>query len=257
LSSRLRRLATVTSAALLALTLLGAGTASAATPPWSSTATSVPGSVSPGNYALYHLTVTNNGVSGPNISQLFLEDNVAFAAFSASPSSGSCVVSPILSCNLGALNAGATDTIDVVYKTPSTGTSFAIDFQFNTSGNTFSDSKHRSHGDNLDTPVSTILDSSIDFAGGYVVFGGTQFSTATGDIQSTIVNSPTTGIPVTVTESGLTASPCGTGTPAGQVVTLDIAGGAKYASDFETTITMKTSALPDETVLSDISVCHQ
>jgi Domain of unknown function DUF11 len=267
--SQLRRLASVASAALLALTLLGVGTASAATPTWSSTATSIPGSVTPGKYALYHVTVTNSGTS--NISQLFLEDNVGFAAYSATPSTGSCVVSPTLLCNLGALNAGpTTDTIDVVYQTPTSGSSctapgvtgsdcFNIDFQFNTSGNTFSDTKHRSHGDNLDTPVSTHLDGSADFAGGYVVFGGSSFSTQTGDVQSTTVNALGTGFPVTVQESSLTASPCSgdTGTPVGQVVTLHIKGGDTFSSDFLTTITIKTSALPDETVLSDISLCHQ
>jgi hypothetical protein len=257
---RIFRLGTVAASAMLALMLLGVGGATASTPIWASTATSIPGTVSPGNFAFYHVTVTNNGTS--NISQLFLADNVNFAAFSASPSAGSCVLSPVLSCTFGALNAGATDTVDVVYKTPSSGTAFAIDFQFNTSGSTFSDQKHgkkaTSHGDNLDTPVSTVLDSSVDFAGGYVVFGGTSFSTATGDVQTTTVNSPATGIPVTVTESaGDGTSQCGgTDTPAGQLVTLDVAGGATFDSDFLTTITIKTSSLPDELVLSDVSLCH-
>ncbi|HEX5239931.1 MAG TPA: hypothetical protein VFW20_02935 [Candidatus Limnocylindrales bacterium] len=256
---RIFRLGTVGASAMLALMLLGVGGATASTPLWTSTASSVPGSVSPGNYAFYHVTVTNNGTS--NISQLFLADNVSFAAFSASPSAGSCVLSPVLSCTLGALNAGKSDTIDVVYKTPASGTSFDIDFQFNTSGSTFSDQKHgkkpTSHGDNLDTPVSTVLDSSVDFAGGYVVFGGTSFSTATGDVQTTTVNAPGTGIPVTVTETSGGSSQCGSGTPAGQLVTLNVNGGAKFSSDFLTTITIEASSLPDELELADVSLCHQ
>jgi hypothetical protein len=237
--------------------LLGVGGATAATPGWVSTASSVPGSVTPGNYALYIVNISNTGTS--NISQLYLTSSVTGAAFSASPSAGTCQISPTLFCNLGALNSGKSDTIQVVYQTPASGTSYAIDFQFNSNGATFSDKKKTSHGDTLDTPITTTLDGTADFAGGYVVFGGTTFSTATGNVQSTTVHAPTTGIPVTVQESaGGTTSQCGgAATPVGQLVTLNVNGGATFASDFLTTLTIQTSSLPSELVLSQVSLCHK
>lgn len=257
--NKLVQFGSVVTAALLGVMLLGVGGTTAATPGWSAAASSIPGTVSPGSYALYRVTVTNGGSS--NISQLFLTSDQAAVPFSATPSAGSCTANVALSCSLGALASGATDTILVVYKTPSNRSSLDIDFQFNTSGSTGSDQKHHkptSHGDTLHDPVSTALDGSANFAGGYVVFGGTSFSTATGDIQQTTVNSPTTGIPVTITEStGTGTSECGSGSPIGQLVTLNVADGADTNGEFLTTLTIKTSAIDDEAVLSDVSFCHR
>jgi hypothetical protein len=254
--NHLARLAAVGASALLATLLLGVGAVTATPPAWTATATSVPGSVTPGNYALYVVTVTNNGSS--NISQLYLTASVSDLPFSVSPSAGSCTTGGTLFCSLGALRAqGGTDTINVVYKTPSTGSSYDITFQFNTSGSTFTDKKKTSHGDTLNDPVSTPLDGSADFTGGYVVFGGTSFSTATGDVQQTTVSSPTTNIPVTVQESaGGSTSQCASGTPVGELATVNVGGGATFASPFETTLKIATSGLPDESVITDYSLCH-
>jgi hypothetical protein len=215
--------------------------------------TRLPDTVSPGSYAAYVVLIHNAGKS--NISQLYFTDSRAEVPFSITPSTG-CTANAALSCSIGPLSAGASKTIVVVYKTPSSGSSFAVTFQLNTSGSTFTDKKGSSHGDTLSTLATTTLDSTANFAGGYVVVGGTSFSTATGDVQQTTVNSPDTNIPVTIQETSGGASQCGSGTPLGQLATVHVNNGSSYASPFLTTLKIATSGVPDETVLTDLSFCH-
>lgn len=292
-------LATVVTTAMLAVMLLSVSGSDAKTPGWGfvdgftnqavSTAapfTGSPTSVSPNAYVAFDVRITNSQKS--NISALLMKTDIPITnplgdpiyifdatwtdatgstvtgpARPCDPASGSYTSAP-LSCNFGALNAGLSVTVEIVFQVPSTLGTYGYGFNFLASGNgnTPSDSGGTSHGDTLKGPASVTVSSNSDFAGGFVLADGTSFSTATGDIQQTTVTSPANHIPVTLSESsGGTVSQCGTGTPIGQLVTLHVDKGEPFGtptsgSTFLTTLRIQTSALPDETELGQVGFCH-
>jgi hypothetical protein len=154
-----------------------AGVAVASPPRWSMPVVTLPSVVSPGSPAGYRVTVANAGPS--NISALFLVSDKldTTPVYLTSSRPGTCgetgtLTSPLF-CSFGALNAGDSVSITVAYATLSSANSFAIQFQANTSGSTFSDVKNRSHGDLLTTAVSTALNANKDFAGTFSTLTGT------------------------------------------------------------------------------------
>jgi uncharacterized repeat protein (TIGR01451 family) len=76
--------------------------------------TGSPGAVDPGQQVTYTATVTNRG-NGPDANAA-LQDLLPGRAtlVSATPSQGSCSGGPVILCNLGSLNAGASTTITIV-----------------------------------------------------------------------------------------------------------------------------------------------
>ena len=175
--ARVRRLAAVLSAVVVATSMF-AGVASAAPPNWTMTVTKLPPTVSPGAAAGYQVTITNNGPS--NISALYLVDKAngsvnAPTVYVSTPTQGSCApVGQPLNCSFGALTPVNSVTVVVAYTTPTSGSSFAVEFQGNTSGETFKDIKGRSHGDTLQSnPVvtTTALNSGKNFAGFFSTAG--------------------------------------------------------------------------------------
>jgi hypothetical protein len=252
-SFRFRQLASVASAAMLSMLLLGAGVASAQTPAWSMAVKLIPGTVSPGAYAAYRVTITNGGTS--NIAKLFLTDSITAHPYSVIGSAGCNATGPLF-CSLGALNAGKSVTRTVVYQTPSTGTSFNVTFDANTSGSTFSDKGGTSHGDTLFSAVSTTLDGSANFAGGYVIDPNNPLSTGGGDNQQTTLDPPVGGIGVTISEGG-TGNPCGFANTIGQFTAINVGDGATFTTPFETIFTIPTTSLNPELALSQVKLCHQ
>jgi hypothetical protein len=248
IAKRLARLASMLVAAMLSVLLLGVGATAAKTPNWSMTVTTIPTTVSPGAYAAFQITIANGGSS--NIAKLFLTSNRSDVPFAVSPSTG-CTAGP-LSCSLGALGSGKSVTRTVVYKTSAAASSFDVTFQANTSGATSSDGG-TSHGDTLTKSVSMPENGSGNFAGGYAV-DSSSFSTGGGDSQQTTVVPPATGIGVTITESG-GGNPCGSGTPIGQLSTINVGNGATFGP-FLMTLTIQASSLPDELELGQVKVCH-
>jgi hypothetical protein len=213
-SFRLRRLAGVVTTALLASALLGLGTAQAGTPAgWSITATSLPSTVAPGKIAGYQVTIGNVGPS--NISQLFLVDDNSSAPVYTSTGQGTCPnTGGRLLCSFGALNAGVSITVIVAYTTPSSGTSLAVTFQLNTTGQTFT-KPGSSHGTVLNSNTAiTTLSSDPNFAGGFSLTDatvGTTGTLGTGNDQNSAVTPPTGSSAIVVTiEDGLSSNP-GTG----------------------------------------------
>jgi hypothetical protein len=149
-----------------------AGVASAAPPNWVMNVATLPPTVSPGAPAGYAVTITNNGPS--NIAALYLvaEVNGSLVAPTVyvNPSQGACdPVGQPLDCALGALTAGQSATVVVAFTTPTSGSSFPVEFQGNATGETFKDGiKGRSHGDTLlPNPVVTLtaLNNGKNFAG--------------------------------------------------------------------------------------------
>jgi Domain of unknown function DUF11 len=211
---RTRRLATVVSSALIGLLLLGTSVATAGTPAgWSISAAALPSTVAPGKNAGYEVTIGNTGPS--NISQLFLvDDNTGAPSYTSTPQ-GSCPnTGGRLLCSLGALNAGVTITVIVAYTTPTSGTTFPVTFELNTTGQIFT-KPNASHGTALPSnTVTTTLDSDQNFAGGFSLTDakvGTTGTLGTLNDQTSEVTPPTGSAAIVVTiEDGLTSNP-GTG----------------------------------------------
>lgn len=233
-SLRLRRSVAVASSALLALMLIGPGSAIAANPGWAFenvgapppppvtfdvSKVYLPAAVTPGAQAGYTFRIANRGSS--NISQLFLTDNVAASAsdpqrgittYLDSSRAGCSAVGTQLLCSYGALNSGETIDVTVAYTTPSTGAAFPITFELNTTG-VSGDKGGNSHGDTLKLPLSTALDATKNFAGRFTADLSdvqTDTSLSKKNPQSSAVTPPSAFIPVTI-QDGTTVYP-GTGT---------------------------------------------
>jgi hypothetical protein len=273
---RLGRVATVSTAATMALMLLGVGSATAATAPWEFLSpVNLPLTVSPSTdtksfYAAWSFTIHNKGTS--NIAQLYLTDSRAGAAAFVSATRAGCVTSPELYCNFGALNAGQSIDVVVAYKTPTTAGNFPITFQLNANGSTFSDGRNKSRGDTLNLPFDggtnnppvTVVSGSSDFSGGYALDGASSFETSTSltknNPQSTSATTPTSNTTVMVLEtSGYTGGTdplCGGNvTCIGQWTTLT-APAASPTNPIKVVLTILKKGLPGSIGPDDLSVYH-
>ena len=191
-----------------------AGSVTAATPNWSmDPVVLLPSAVTPGDVAGYKVTINNAGPS--NVSQLYL---VAYLGDTSSPAptpvftsvtpKGSCPnTGGSLYCILGPLKSGKSVTVTAAFTTPADATSFSIRFEANTTGATSSDGG-TSHGDTIQQTGTTTLTNDPDFAGRFVLSGALKVSNGlalgSGNLQSTTVYAPKTGIPVTVADGDQT-----------------------------------------------------
>jgi hypothetical protein len=183
--SQLRYLG-VTTAAVLTFAIMSAVPASAKPPGWGFTnVTAVPGSVTPGKAASYNVTVSNTGKS--NISSVLMETDLGASNPLAVPLAvwdvqwngqpapliaapcGTAPFTTALSCDFGSLVAGASVSLKIAFTTPSTGSSWAFNFVLTGNGNTPSDTGGTSHGDTKKGLATVNLNSTADFAGGFVV----------------------------------------------------------------------------------------
>jgi hypothetical protein len=209
------------------------------------TATAVPGSVTPGADVAIDAEFFNSP-SNSNISQLFMtaetpEFWTLVGVESITPNQGICDDSTAtVTCTLGAVNAGASVTVRVVYTTPSDATGDVnLDwFLFNTTG-VAGDRKGNSHGDNYKTTGSVTLDASSDFAGAYTSTGGQVVADnpvlhARRNPQSTSVTSPDDLIGVTVGEEPGNAFVCPSvaSTCFGQWSVISVDDGTLYPNGF-------------------------
>jgi hypothetical protein len=128
--------------------------------------TELPAKVEPGENAGYSVTIRNNGPS--TISQLFAftGEGTPVAEFAAASQGACSPADEAFFCSLGALPAGATVTIVGAFATPTEGTSFSVDFFFNTTGLGTGDGDS-SHGDELQATGTTVLSQDPNFAGGF------------------------------------------------------------------------------------------
>lgn len=285
-SIRLRRLASVTSVALLAAMVLGPASANALPPKWTMNVAYLPvdGVVAPGESAGFVVTITNTGRS--NISALYLstdpDDDVPAGSptyigpitYANQPMDPDAFCNPAgegpLFCDLGNLvgnqEEDASVTVTVAFATPPTGTSWNFTFQAFGNGNTPSDGG-TSHGDTLDGPVSVTLNSSKNFDGGFNLDGSLVANVADlgkKNIQSGQITPPAgeTFIPVTV-EDGLPSNAfiCPTTEPAcanrfGEWTRLNVNHGAEYGSGFKVVITIWGPAVPKDATVETIKLIH-
>jgi hypothetical protein len=188
-------------------------------------------SPNPSNFAQFFLTAQTPGDGGPGEAALV----------DAVPSQGTCdTTTGDLSCTLGAVNSGATVIVSVIYLTPTSGSSLAVDFEFTSTGDTGSDTPGRSHGDAYPVTGTVDLRTSDDFSGGYLHTGESKFVS---DLQTfsrrnpqwTAVNAPELGIGVSVGELIGAGPPCPGESAAscfGQWSAIYVAGGDVYPNGF-------------------------
>lgn len=201
----------------------------------------IPDKVSPGANVAFDVSFKN--ISNSNLSQLFLKSTTADATPTGgslveieSWSQGSCDSSDgNVYCTLGALNAGATATVRVVYTTPDVKGTFTVPFLFSAPG-VAPDPGKNSHGDDYPVDAKVVLDDSKDFAGAYA-FGGQVISDiqalhATRNPQFTQVTAPEDAIGVTVGEASFPC-PAIVGTSCfGQWSVISVGGGDLYPDGF-------------------------
>ena len=162
--------------------------------------TGAPGSVSLGHYVAYTATVSNGDTN--NVTHLTLTAPAAGSTspfpltyVSASPSAGSCSAPPglPLTCSLGSLASGATDTVTFVFRAPAglpasgAGVSFATQVSFDEGPN----DQNSSHGDTKLASAATTLGAvGSDFVTGFVPFSlGDDLATA-GDLTGPANGNP-------------------------------------------------------------------
>lgn len=243
-----RTLITFLAASLLAVSAF-AGAATAATPSWDMTVTSIPSQVKAGEVAGYRVVIRNTGTS--NLSQVFLTNalNTTDLQVSADPhailatayvatSQGTCdPVGVRLSCALGAIRAKKSATIVVAYATPPTATQLLVIFEANTTG-VAGDSQGSSHGDVLQGIGLTTLNSNANFGGRFVTAGFQDVfndqALGVGNLQTTKVGAPALGIGVTVADGTPAADWCPTCTSESSEIHVDF--GASYPSGFRVDI---------------------
>jgi len=221
-----RRTAGAVSAALVALTLIGPGAASAATPDLIDTWTVIPTAVNNGDYVAFRGSIYNDDTS--TVSQLYLVELFRPAGFTPVPGSitidlggkgatcdttGDAFIGAY-KCTLGQLKPGKTATVTVVFQTSATGSTATPVWEFNTTGLGSDSGGDESHGDSW--PSGTELTVSLrefgDFGGRYVldddskIVENDQALDGTTNPHSTRAYAPVTGIGVTVEDIDCTTS---------------------------------------------------
>jgi hypothetical protein len=222
---------------------------------WSATAVASPTKVSANDTAGFKVTFINSGPS--NISKLFLVAS-AEGFVEASASQGQCNSFGPLWCSFGAVNAGATVNVTVVYATGTA--SKSVNFEFNTTG-VAADRNNKSHGDALKLPTTTALvsTSNRDFAGRFIGTDGNRTvlddpKLTNKNQHSTQVNAPEDFIPVTVEERLADAFECPSGISCfGQWSVVNVNNGSVYTQGFTILVGLSHFEIPqgvDETNLN-------
>ena len=208
---RLGRLATLTTAAAMALLLVGVGTTSAATPGWkASNAVATLSNVGPGKDAGFTVTLKNDGPG--NISTLYLKADQA-ASYVSDPTH--CTqLSPTLYCFFGAQNVDQTITFQVAFAVPSSTGTFTVNFSESANGFSTSDKGGNSRGDINSFPGTvSVTTGGGNFDGGVNVGGDTYSddqNVGRNNVQATKLESAPNLAAVTI-QDGVTSFTCQTG----------------------------------------------
>jgi uncharacterized repeat protein (TIGR01451 family) len=276
-SHRLRRLAAVVSTSLIALMLVGPASTSAAQPGWyfenvggpvkviDKALVYQPDTVAPGNDAGYTFRIANRGTS--NIASLYLTDLVdAVTTYVSSTRLGCSPVGAQLSCSFGALNPGDFIDITVAYTTPESGSAFAVTFQLNTTGVVVDKGSNNSHGDALNLVLSTALNGTKDFDGGFWLDPGTIANNpelGKKNIQAGEVTPPPSAvnIPVTIQDGAQVVFSCPATLPAcantfGEWTKVNVNNGATYADGIKVVIKIWGPAVPTGATVDTIDLIH-
>ena len=215
----IRRVSLVATSSLLALMLVGPGTAGAATPLGEAASHAVPAVIKAGETGAF-VTSFHNGDKS-TISQLFLSGTLTgtgVALVAAYPSQGTC---DGLDCTFGQLKPRKDVTVTVVYSTTTATLAAAGSFVYNTVG-LGSGSGDASHGDQWTTAASSSTRADGNYGGRFinnsnlVVANDQAINDA--NPHATKVLAPKTFIGVTVSDGSVVTQPC-----AAPIVCADLA----------------------------------
>jgi hypothetical protein len=260
---------------VFAATLVGGTvslTAARVPPGWSSAAVATPGTVTNGEPAGFVVTFTNAAPN--NASQLYLvAATPPGAAFvKAFPSQGTCNATGPLMCTLGAVNAGASATVTVVYNTPTSGSVMNVIFEFNTTG-VAADVNKRSHGDSVrtnpeQTPVNLSSTNNRDFRGRFAWNNSLlniqdDQNLGNKNKQATSVNGPALSAPLSLTvgEQPLGAFACppaeGRNRPCfSEWSVLNVGDGAPFDQGFTASAALGHWEIPSQIDASNVGFVH-
>jgi hypothetical protein len=271
--SRLARLASVATGALLATMLLAPSLTSANTPAWNFDGTTAlgPATIKVGGSDAWHVVINNPGPS--NISALYLTTDISASpafvgnvtySYSGGPANPcSAAGAGKLVCSFGALPALGQIQIDAVaYQI--TASNFSFNFELLGNGNTPSDKGHKSHGDTKLFPVTVATSTSGDYAGSWTLDTSvlnTDQTVGRNNVQGTTVRPPSTHIPVSVDDSGTISFDCSASANCGHAfgvwTDLHVNNAADYSSSpFQVTLLLYGKSIPNGVQLSDIKVIH-
>lgn len=176
--SRIRRMLSITGAAVLALATLGIGPAAAKTPSgWDISAIKLPETVKAGNDAGYAVTIVNIGPSNINAVTAAI---VPLATPDATPSyfgdftrnqggPSNCTSTGQLVCSLGTVTPGTVITFRVAYNVPASTTgTFDVALRLR-AGTGDVPGGNQSRGDAFERVVKTGTNNNQNFDGGFVV----------------------------------------------------------------------------------------
>ncbi|MGZ8514617.1 MAG: hypothetical protein ACXW4H_05400 [Candidatus Limnocylindrales bacterium] len=270
-----QKLAGLMTGAVLALSVIGGGTALAKVPGWGFTIVATPLVVTPGSSAGFVVTISNTGKS--NISALYLSTDMPASDPLSVPTYISTATytgqlgpatpcdpagSGPLDCSFGNLVAGGTVTLTVALPTPLTGNTYAFNFLAFGNGNTPSDGG-TSHGDTLKGPASVGLSADKNFAGGFTVDTtdlATNTSLSKKNPQSSAVTPPSAFIPVTIqdglaTYPGAGTDPCATLSCIGDWVKLNVNNG--HSGPVKIVLVLYGPSVPNTATVDNINLLHE
>jgi hypothetical protein len=268
---KFRAISLVASSSLVALMLLVPAGASAATPTVSLTGPTAgtPGTVSPGETVAFSVSLTNQDSS--TISQLSLTTNdPTLTVASATSADGKCATTSPLSCAFRNLKFGTTVSAFVVLNAKNA--NFGVQFRWDTTGQA-GDKGGNSHGDSFYWPYSGVTTTpgtpiavgvngdTTNYRSRYVltktqqqVFNNQSINST--NKQSTQVNAPNTGIPVTVQDG-----PGGPACPAsvvcfGEASVIEVNGGQPFPGGFQVILQFDSSEIPGGVNANNIQIYH-
>jgi hypothetical protein len=212
--------------------------------------------VSPGAYVQFSTWARNDDTS--TVSQFFLTESYERAIYSVNwtrsdGTTGTCPTTVPLDCSFGQLKPG--DSIDavIVLQAISTGTSMPVEFVWSTVG--------LGHGDSFPVSDSVGLNGTDDFSGRFLVTGslltvGDNETLSTGNKQSTIVYSPTTGIGVSVQDGPGVSNGCASGQCFSQGSDIHVGNGSGQYGQFKVIVNLHNSEIPNGENVNTLTVYH-
>jgi hypothetical protein len=243
---------------LAAIPLVHAGRGTEANP-LAGPSSAEPRKVFPGERAQFSIWARNDDTS--TVSQFFLTETVGLAIYSASWSksdgtSGSCPTTNPLNCSFGQLKPDESiDAVIVLVTAVSTNPSQTVGFIFSTVG--------IGHGDSFPVSDSVGLKGGADFNGKFLINSdslivGDGDVLGTGNKQSTIVYSPTTGIGVSVEDGpGAVPSACVPVTKCfGETSEIQVGNGSDQYGQFKVIVNLHSSEIPKGVNVNNLTVYH-
>jgi hypothetical protein len=162
-------------------------------------------------------------------------------------------------CSLGSLRKGKTATVVVAFATPTIGTSFSVNFEWNTTG-LGSGSGDSSHGDALPRTGTTSLNADADFAGSFLASPTQIFNTqavSSSNPHSTLVIPKEPKVAVTVADGDQVTTVLNCTGCFGETSQIQVGNGGPFGSGaFTIIIRMDASELPSGVNANNLDFYH-